>query len=205
MNIVSKLLLAAALLTAVTINPAQAALDELSAFSFGGTDVSTTLCYSVVSTYSKNGGQPLVTYLNVTSDKAASVVQLYSAGSPVNTTFTNSTVTLFVNSTNGFNQGSGIIVIRHWYTDTYERRVLTTSTGPTNLVVTVAPTVAVIPGDQIWPETTAGFIPCGVTTATALSLNGPGIIAGQRGKPLLLEVDCTTNGQINVVSGTYVP
>jgi hypothetical protein len=68
-------------------------------------------------------------------------------------------------------------------------------------VVTSAPTTAIASGDEIWPMTTAGFIPCGA--ATTLSLVGNGIYSGQPGKPLLLEVDGTSSCQINAVSATF--
>jgi len=198
----SLILIAVLALGALTAPRAQAAPDELTVWAGGGTDVGTTLCYAVTSTYSRSGGSPVITFLSATSDKGASVVQFYTAASPVQCNYTNSTVTIPVTSTNGFNFSSGIIVIRHWLTDTYERRILTTSTGSTNLTVTSAPTAAVLPGDQIWPMATAGAIPCGNTT---LTLNGTGIYSGQRGKPLLFEVDCGTNGQINAAWAAYVP
>lgn len=202
----SAVVAALVVLTAFTVPSAPAApLDELSAWGVGGTDVSTTLCYSVVSTFSRipGGGTPMMTYVNATSDKAGSVIQFYTAGSPVQCNFTNSTVTIPVTSTNGFNFSSGVIVIRHYLTDTYERRVLTTSTGSTNLVVTSAPGTTTIPGDQIWPMTTAGSIPVG--SATKELNGGSGIYAGQRAKPFLFEIDGTSACQINAAGGTYLP
>lgn len=175
---------------------------QLSVWAGGGTDVSTNLCYTVVSAASKNNGQPVVTYLNATSDKSASVVQFYDiTNAPTSANYVNSTVTLPVTRTNGFASGD-IIVIQHKSNDTYERRVLTASTGATNLVVTVAPTQAVAVGDQIYRCVAAGYIPCGNTT---LSLTGEGIYSGRRSSPLLLEVDGTSACQINAAAAKFVP
>lgn len=185
-------------LLALTALPAFA-LEELPYFAGGGTDVGTTLCYAVVSANGKNQGAPVVTYLNATSDKAASVVQFYSIATNTTANYVSTTTSLPVQYTNGFASGD-IIVIRHLSKDTYERRILTTFTGATNLTVTVAPTVALAVGDQVYKATATGSIPCGATT---LSLLGTGIYAGQNGKPLLLEVDSTSAGQINAVAAKY--
>lgn len=194
-----------AVLLALVITPAFA-VDELAVWAGGGTDVSTNLCYSVVSANSKNQGSPVLTYLNATSDKAGSVVQFYTAGQPVVANDTNTTVTIPVNvsnSSNYFNANGGIIVIQHKATDTYERRVLTTFTGTTNIVVTVAPTTTVAIGDIIWPMTAAGSIPVGNATLTLGP--GDGIYCGQKMKPLLMEIDGTSACQINAAAAKFVP
>lgn len=207
-NISCAVVLTAALLLAT---PAKA-LETFSVWAGGGTAVSTTLSYTVVSTLSRNGGQPRLTYLHASSDKSTSKIQFYNATTNTQENFTNSTVTLFVatnsvmtNTTTFFNTNSGIILIRHQLTDVYERRILTASTGTTNLVVTVAPTYAVIPGDQIWQMSTnvvdgAGIIPWGATTN---SINGTGIFSGRRGLPLLIEIDGTTGCSLNAACATY--
>jgi hypothetical protein len=202
-NKISKFLAIAALATAC-LDPfcgeSQAADQrQLTAYATGGTDVGTTLCYAVISANGRAQVAPVITFLNVTSDKATSVVQFYTLGSPTGASQTNATVSVPVGSTNTFVSGD-VIVIQHLADDTYERRVLTTFTSSTNLTLTVAPTSAVVPGDLIYRATTAGFIPCGAAT---LSLTGSGIYSGQPGKPLLLEVDCTSAGQVNAVCAVY--
>lgn len=184
-----------ALLPAVT-----QAVDEIPFFAGGGTDVGTTLCYAVVSANGKNQGVPVVTYVNATSDKAASVIQFYTITANTAANVVSTTTAIPVTLTNGFASGD-IIVIRHLLDDTYERRILTTFTTATNLVVTVAPTVALVVGDIVYRAATAGFIPCGAATQ---AIAGEGIYAGQPGKPLLLEVDCTSAGQINAVAAKFV-
>lgn len=189
------------MLAFTSIPTAQAAPEELSVWSGGGTDVSTTLCYTVVSANSKNNGQPVVTYLNATSDKAASVLTFYTAGTPTSCNYTNTTVSIPVNSTNGF-AANDVIVIWHKLTDTYERRIVDTFTSATNITVTVASTAATVPGDQIYKATAAGTIPVGNATK---ELNGTGIYSGQRGKPLLIDLDGTSAVQVNAASAIYVP
>jgi len=176
------------------------AVDEIPFFAGGGTDVGTTLCYAVVSANGKNQGVPVVTYVNATSDKAGSIIQFYNITTSTAANVVSTSTALPVTSTNGFASGD-IIVIRHLLDDTYERRILTTFTTATNLVTTVAPTVALVVGDIVYRAATAGFIPVGSAT---LQIVGDGIYAGQPGKPLLLEVDCTSAGQINAVAAKFV-
>jgi|ERR1043165_3202543 hypothetical protein len=171
------------------------------AFSTCSTNPQTTLSYAVVSANSANGGVPVVRFISAGSDKATSRVQFYRVDAFTSANYTNSTTRLDVDSTNNIADG-GTIVIRHTIDDTYEKRTLTTSTGSTNLVVTVAPLEAVIPGDIIYHVTQsgAGCIRLGVATN---NISGDSVYVGQAGYPLLLEVDATTSGELNVVSGTY--
>ena len=175
--------------------------EEKVVFAGGGTDVGNTICYAVVSAASANGGTPVVTYLNATSDLSSSKVTFYTYGT---NTFVNAaqpgTTFIPVNATNGFVNGD-VIVIRHVATDTYEKRILTTFTTNGVLVVTAAPTVATAAGDVIYRVSAAGSIPVGAAT---LALTGEGIYAGEKGKPLLLEVDGTSTCQLNAVCAKYV-
>ena len=176
-----------------------------SGFSACTTNGATTLSYAIVSANSASGGAPIVTYVNAASDKANSRLQFYRVDAATSANFSNSTVTLPVNSTNGIGDGSGVIIIRHVASDTYEKRTLTTSTGSTNLVVTVAPLGTVAPGDLIYhaTQTGAGCIRWGASTNSVGPSNGP-LYSGQAGLPLLVEIDATTVGEVNVVSGNYV-
>lgn len=197
-----KKLISTLLVLAVVCLPAQLfAQSGLKSTATGGTDVGTTLCYAVISANGNNQSAPVLTYLNATSDKAASVVQFYTAGTPVRADVASSTTNLVVASgdTNGF-AANDVVIIRHLATDTYERRILTPNTTATNLNLTVAPTTTVAVGDLIYKATAAGSIPVGNATK---ELVGPGIYAGQRGKPLLLEVDGTSACQINAVAASY--
>jgi hypothetical protein len=188
------------LIAALMLPLVASAVPEVPVYSTGGTDVSTTLCYAVISANGKNQGNPVITYLNATSDKSASIVQFYKAGTPTAANYVSTSTSIPVVATNGF-ASTDVIIIRHLADDTYERRVLTTFTSSTNLTVTSAPTTALAVGDLVYKATAAGTIPCGATT---VSLSGAGIYSGQAGKPLLLEVDGTSACQVNAVSAAYV-
>lgn len=177
------------------------AADALKAFAGTSTDVGTTLSYYIASAYSENGGAPIVTYVNATSDKAASVLQFYTCTTACMVTGVNSTVTIPM-ATNGFSGyvANAILILRHTATDTYERRIVSTATT-TNVVLTAAPTTATAYGDLVYVCTAAGAIP---VTATTKELDGPGIYAGQAGKPLLVDLDATSACQINAISGYYL-
>jgi len=142
---------------------------------------------------------PVLTYINATSDTAAGKVQFYTAGKPCFVNNTNLGTTAYVNITNsmtqaasGFNTNGGIILIYHKATGLFDRRILGAAVSGTNLVTTVATTNAL--QDVIWPLTTSGNIPVGVATK---ELNGPGIYAGEPGKPLVFEITGGTNSSIN--------
>jgi hypothetical protein len=184
-----------------------------SAYSVGSTNAG-TLAWAVIGNNSLNGGIPVLTSINATSDKAGSKLQFYRVLKSVQATYTNSTTQIMVQTTNGF-LASDVIVIKHLQNDSYEKRILASggsfSTGATNLVVTVAPGEAVLPGDMIYRCATAnaGYIAM-PTNATAvggfsLSLQGNYIYAGQRGLPLLMELDATTTGNINSAMARFEP
>lgn len=180
------------------------AQQELSVWAGGGTDVGTTLCYTVVSANSKNNAQPVLTYISYSSDKAASALTFYNiTNAPAAVSGANATTNVPVIRTNGFTAGD-IVVLRHKATDTYERRIVGTFYTNNSVPVTVAPTVATAAGDILYKcvTTGAGTIPIGATTN---SINGPGIYAGQRGLPLLIDLDGTSAVQINAATATYVP
>jgi hypothetical protein len=167
----------------------------------GSIDVGNTISYSVVSANGKNQAAPLLTYLNVSSDLATSLLTFYTLGTPVQVRYTNSTTTLFIEGTNGVTTNAQIIVIRHADTDTYERRITTGSTATTNLIVTSAPSQTVRPGDLIYQMTGTNTIPW--IAGTNSIGPGPGIYAGQAGKPLLFEINGTAACQINAWCATY--
>jgi len=193
--IISSIVLACLTLSAL------AAPESYTVYAGGGTDVGNTISYAVVSARSENGGAPVVTYVSATSDKSGSVVQFYSVDTnQVATTASTATVYLPVSATNGFASGD-IIVIRHMTSDTYEKRILTAFNTNGVLILTAAPGTATAVGDLIYKVTAGGTIPVGAATAT---LYGEGIYAGQKGKPLLLEVDGTSACQLNAVCAKYV-
>lgn len=178
-------------------------------YSAGSTNAG-TLAHVIVGANSANGGTPVVTSIDATSDKAGALVQFYRVTHTTPVTHTNSTTTLFVTGTNGFG-GSGTIIIRHLLTDTYEKRTLTANTGATNLITTVAPLEAVVPGDLLYKVATTGAGAYSLKTNSFLAANlgnslqlaGNGLFSGQKGLPLLLEVDATTTGTINGVTAKF--
>jgi hypothetical protein len=194
-------------LLALSVIPAKALPNAVGGFALGSTNPATTLSYAIISGRTPvQGSAPKITYLNVGSDLATSKVQFYTVTAQTACRYaTNATVTLSVSSTNGFASGD-VVIIRHYLNDTYEKRILTTMTASTNLILTAAPVASVIPGDTIYRATTAGagFIPLGATT-NAIGPSSGGIYVGQADTPLLLEVNATsTAGQISVVSGEYI-
>ncbi len=192
-----------------SLTPAHAAPPTYKTYSAGSTNAG-TLAYAVIGANSDNAGAPVVTAIDATSDKAGSLVQFYKVLAEEIASFTNSTVTLPVVNTNAF-ANSGTVLIRHLYTDTYEKRALTTSTGSTNLVLTVAPLEAVAPGDIIYKVVSAGSGALSLKTNSftvansgmSCQMTGSAIYSGQKGKPLLLEVDATTTGTINGVTARF--
>lgn len=201
--------LAALATSALFTAAAVAAPATYSSYSTGATNAG-ALAHAIIGANSANAGTPVVTSIDATSDKAASLVQFYRVTAETAANYTNSTTRLDVVLTNGIGV-SGTIVIRHLLTDTYEKRTLANNTGSTNLVVTVAPLEAVVPGDIIYKVATTGVGALSLKTNSfsvasagmSCQLNGPRLFAGQKGKPLLLEVDATTTGTINSVTATF--
>lgn len=194
---------AAFTLVAMVAVPAFALDTPVNGFGVGSTNGATTLSWAIVSARSANNGTPAVSYINATSDKSTSKVQFYKVTAQAVAQLTNSTTTLYVRGTNGFASGDAV-VIRHIADDSYEKRTLTSNSASTNLVVTAAPLGAVTQGDIIYKVVTtgAGSIPCGSATITP---SGTYLYVGQQGKPLLVELDATTSGTLNVVGGVYLP
>lgn len=192
-------------LVMVTLTATAAPPDVVNGFSAGSTNRHGTLSYAIVSPRSPlTGAAPVVRFINAGSDKVAGIVQSYKVTAQATAQYaTNATVTLHVNRTNGFASGD-VIIIRHITDDSYEKRILTTMTVATNLTTTAAPLGAVVPGDIIYRCTTtgAGTIYWGAST-NSLSASGGPLFVGQKDTPLLLEIDATTAGAINVVSGDY--
>jgi hypothetical protein len=177
---------------------------QLLSYSGGCGDGNATNSCTIISANGKLGtpgvGQPLVTYINVTSDKSTSKLNWYSVGAPVACTGPNSTTRIDVANTNTFVAGD-VVIIQHVAGDTYERRVITASTGATNLVTWWAPATACAAGDLVYRCTKIGNgIPVG---ATNFIWAGTGLIAGQAGAPLLIDLDGTSAVSINCITARY--
>lgn len=211
MKIFSKILTALAV-AAVCLLPARADVIGLggpavNGFCTSSTNQASALSWAVVTSRSGNNGTPVVTFLGYGSDLAAFQIQSYKVNAQCVCNFTNSTVTIPVNTTNGFNAaGSAVIVIRHKLTDDYEKRILTTSTGTTNLVTTVGAQETIVPGDTIYQciKTGAGSLVGGAAITNTLAAPG-GIFIGQQGLPLLLEINGTSGASLYSASGYFLP
>lgn len=203
-------ILLASMLSMLLSASAQIALQPYTWYSSGTTNSGVSPSYAIVGAHSVNNGAPIVTHITAASDKATAKVSFYKVTALAQCAYqTNSTVTLSVVQTNGFASGD-VVVIRHISDDSYEKRILTTMTTSTNLITTVAPWSAVIPGDIIYRCTTAGAGAIGLVTNSVaantmqLEVSGTCIYAGQKGMPLLLEVDQTTaSGALNAVSARF--
>lgn len=173
-------------------------------FAASSTNQVSALSWAVVTARSGNNGTPVVTFVGAGSDLASGKIITYKVNAQCVVTFTNSTTTLFVNNTNGFDQAS-VIIIRHKLTDDYEKRIQTSNSGATNLIVTVAPFETVVPGDQVYQCTTTGAMSY-LQGAVTNTLAAPGgIFVGQQGLPLLLEVSGTSAASLYSVSGFFAP
>ncbi len=177
-----------------------------------------TLSWAVIGVLSANAGTPVLTSLSARSDKASGIarVQSYKVQAFTSANYSNSTTVVPVVSTNGFATNQ-IALIRH-ADDTYEKRQLTFSTtsSTTNLILTAAPQQAVAPGDLIYCCTTNGAASFALltnsvaavgpaTSGLLLNLAGTRLLAGQKGLPLLLEVDGTTTAVLDEATAVFEP
>lgn len=185
----------------------QAFNDNLNVFSLAATNNATTLAHVIVPNNAANGGAPVVTFLSYAGDNSTNTLQAYKATALTQAAYsTNVTVTLSVIQTNGFASGD-VIIIKHTTPGaiSYERRVLTTMTTATNLVTTAAPAQAVAVGDLIWRVTKSGVASYPVGNTTNTLSNAGGVLSGQKGTPLLIEVTGAASGQLTAVSGFFAP
>jgi hypothetical protein len=179
-----------------------------------------------------NLGTPFCTYLQATSDLATAQITIWQSAGAANTnvnatafTFangvsaTNSTTSLFLSTTNGIAVGAPIVV-KHVPSDFYDIRSVasitqvfstnvsgvypfaTNVTSTFTVVVNAAPTYSVNPQqDTVFGYTSGPQIPI---AAQSLTLGPAGqIFAGQYGVPLLMSVNFTTVGKINIASGGW--
>lgn len=159
-----------------------------------------TNSWTVVGGSSINGGAPMVTYVDATSDKSNSVIQTYQVGYIQTANLTNSGTEIYTDAVPAALMGAGIVLIRHLPADTYERLAVVACATGTNYTTTVAPATTVVPGDKVYWMKASSYIPLG---AANKAVNGPGIFAGQRDLPMLIEVDGTSACSINTVTARY--
>lgn len=203
------------LVNAATVQAAPPYLtDPVNGFGVGSTNVPGALPWAIVGARSANGGAPAVYHINAGSDATLASLRFYRVVSQTEAKFaTNATTTISVASTNtpgtssGWGWNAGTIIIRHMLDDTYEKRTLTTATGNTNIVTTAAPSTTV-PGDIIYlvvTNATMGLTATGAVGTNSVNGGGGPIYVGQKGKPLMVEVNGTSAAVINSIGGLYLP
>lgn len=169
--------------------------------------------YAVIGAYSYNNGTPVVTYLNATAATNNSGIITYTCTNQTTATAASTNVrTNQVVSTNGFSSGT-VVVVRHISNDTYEKLLCLAPLNPTNITFASDPVTPLASGDIIYQQSTNAYLTTvtnnGSTGNSAWTINllGPGIVSGQRGKPLLLDFisGAGTNGVIRAVNARFEP
>jgi len=174
----------------------------------------TTLASVIVPSASNPGGQAELDYLVAQTDLSSAAIQFYTVTNSTSCLqgYTNSTVTLVVQQTNGFASGN-IVVIQHVAVPSaLERRVLTTMTTATNLVLTQAPTAAFIPGDIVYQETAGATIPVSTNALGGYQVVvGPaptginyGSLYNNANTPMLIDITGTSACSIYDAAGRYL-
>jgi hypothetical protein len=176
--------------------------------------------FVVIPTPSEGAGQPIITYLAVRSDTAGSGVGFWTPGTNAAVSITNSVIAtnkLSVQNTNNFFASGDHVLIQHKggtnSPPLWEYNIVDSVSG---FVITCSSNTAarMEPGDVVWKMNKVGFLQCnnstnGVVGSTVsgslLGISGPGIFAGLRNKPLLLELKTTTTtvAGIDAVCGRY--
>lgn len=192
--------------TARAIPPASYNVYATTGAFFGGGSLSNS---AIIGAFTKNGGAPVLTFLNASALHASATVQFYSCTNFTDAKEATTNVrTNYVGSTNGFSVNT-VVVVRHLATDTYERLVMAPP-NTTNIVFASDPATPLAVGDLIYQQTAGGTIQVATNNVAnnfTINLLGDGIYSGTPGRPLL--IDCITavgtNGQIKAVSAKFVP
>lgn len=170
------------------------------AFGVTGTAQGTTNCWAVVP-LAGWPGQPVVRYLNATSDKAGAKATWATATAATSIAATNGVgaTNAVVVSTNGFAAGDWVVMVAGAYpNETYSAAKLFAVYQGTNVS---SPDLVFAPGAVLYRMAAAGNIPVGNGTK---ELNGGALYAGPHHKPLLLTLDSTsTVATINALGGEY--
>lgn len=172
---------------------------------FSGSNTGTTLATLLVcfSALAAEKARALLQYINVTSDKASSVIKFYTAADPVSPTATAAVAQKDVEVPDGTAfSGGDIVVIRKTSTGELQRAVVDSVADDT---VTMVANLGFAIGtdDELFIMTAAGTIPVGAATKELIA--APGFLrAGEVDKPLLVDLDGTSACSINAASGIYV-
>jgi hypothetical protein len=208
------ILILLASLTLAVYAPAQEA-----GLSTKGTASGTTLSYAVVPPASGLPAAPLVTFVNLSSSPA-STLTAYDVVFSRAIRATNSTETTIALVQGGFAamtepvkiDDGDIILIYRQHSRTWQRRVVSSFnegngllafTGALDSVPTLenGTSTSVDRGDIVYRMRPVSVLPI----ASATTLNGPGITAGRRNLPLLLDLAGTNSPTINLLTVHYRP
>lgn len=191
-----KTILTTALLSLCLAAPAFA--DTL--FSGTGKTVSTQLCYFV--TAPAPSQSVLISYLNATSDKAGSLAQFYTAGSPIPVTGSSTNGASVVKCTGTRLATNDVVVVvsgPNTATPSAFRHTVSIITS-SNVTFAQATTSAFVYGDSIYRMTAAASVPVGAANLKLGPENGY-FYVGQSGKPVLIQLDSTSSGTLSLITG----
>ncbi len=148
-------------------------------------------------------GSPRVEFINAASDKAASFIAFYNpSGNQIVLTNTPTAGTTNITFTSNSTLTNGdFVVIRHSATGNTWKYQVGAATA-TNVFLSMPLSNAVVAGDVLQEYQRAGRVAWGAAT-NSLNANGGGIFNGLRAQPVLVELDSTSAGNLNVVSGIY--
>lgn len=195
MKIRSILTLAAALLAA-SIAPAQ---DLFGKGLWAGADTGTTLASVIISPQA--GEKPVLTYINATSDKAASVLQFYTGGTRIAPAAAASGQA-DVDVPDGSAFSGGNIVILHDRDGDQLQRLVVDSVADDTVTFTANLSFALTANDSLYIMTAGASIPVGAATKEVSAAPGA-IVAGSESGPFLVDLDGTSACAINAASGIY--
>lgn len=171
-------------------------------FSVQATNNSSIRAWAIVTARSANNGSPAVQYINAGSASNNVSFRFYKVeGAQTTVNYTNASTVVPITATNGF-QANDVVIIRSLALDQYQRN--TVVLGSTNLTLGATPSFVIAPGDIIYRVVSAATIQWGVSTNSLGP--APNIYIGQKGYPLLMEIEGNTpSASINVVSGVFLP
>lgn len=146
-------------------------------------------------------GNAQIQFINAASDKAGSFIVFYTNAQSIVLTNTPAAGTSNITFTSNSTLTNGdFLVIRHATGNTFKYNV--GAATATNVFLSRPLSNAVVSGDVLTEYRTAGRVAWGAAT-NSLPSYGSGIFNGPFGMPVLVELDSTSAGALNVVSGEY--
>jgi hypothetical protein len=201
--IAGSLMMLLATFSALALDPAQ------NVFCVGTTNPAAAASWAIVSPRSGNGGPPVVTCINYATDASAKAITAYLVT-------TNNTVTNWIDSTHvQFSGPSNVwaagdnLVIWHRNSDFCERRIVSTILLTNIMTLSVAPHVAITNNDILFRITNSAapqiWATWSATSGTNTLSSVGGLLVGQAGKPMVIEVNGSSAATLGSASGFYAP